>query len=97
MLSEEARGDLRDIEAWVADHDGEARAMAVVERIENTMQNLAFMPGMGRWRDYLPASHRAFPAAPWTIVYTALEDGDGILVQRILHARRDLSEIFENP
>ena len=71
------------------------RATGVVERIWKTMHNLAFMPGMGRGRSYLEAETRAFPVAPWLIVYDPLPGDDGILVQRILDGRRDLAAIFK--
>lgn len=95
-LAEKARGDLRDIEAWIAEHDGETHAAGVVERIWKTMNNLAFMPGMGRRdRSYLEEGARMFPVVPWIIIYEPLPDDEGILVQRILDGRRDLAAIFK--
>jgi plasmid stabilization system protein ParE len=63
-------------------------------RIRRTMRNLAFMPGMGRPRPWLPEGFRAFPVRPWTIVYRPLVEGGGIYVDRIIDTRRDLDEIL---
>jgi plasmid stabilization system protein ParE len=95
-LSEEAKGDLRDIEDWIVDHDGEMRAAAALERIWKAIYNLAFMPGIGRrGHSYLEAGSRVFPVPPWTIIYQPLPEDGGIFVQRILDGRRDLAAIFK--
>ena len=98
VISKEARADLFAIEDYIAEQSGQIRATKVIERIEKTMNNLAFMPGIGRGRSYMEAGLRAFPAAPWTIVYDLLPDGDGINVIRIIDGRRNLPAIFRgNP
>ncbi|HWA92473.1 MAG TPA: type II toxin-antitoxin system RelE/ParE family toxin [Rhizomicrobium sp.] len=97
VLSKDAEDDLDKIEAYIVEQSGELRAADVRSRLEKTMSNLAFMPGIGRERPYLDVGARAFPAPPWTIVYDPLPGGDGILVQRVLHGRRDLAAIFKKP
>jgi toxin ParE1/3/4 len=94
VITNQADRDLLAISSYIADRNGKLRATKVMERIRKTMDNLASMPGMGRGRSYLPGGLRAFPSAPWTIVYDLLPEGDGINVVRVLHGRRDLSAIF---
>ena len=93
-VSPKADTDLAGIGAFIAERDGTARADAVVKRIQRTMLNLAFMPGMGRHRSYLEQGARAFSAAPWVIVYELKPDGDGIAVLRVVDGRRDLLKLF---
>jgi plasmid stabilization system protein ParE len=95
IVSPEADADLEAIATFIAERDGVARATAVAERIWKTVQNLALMPRMGGSRAYLSKGRRAFPAPPWTIVYRPLPDDGGILVQRILDGRRNLTTIFK--
>jgi plasmid stabilization system protein ParE len=94
VLSDEARDDLRAIEAYIAEHDGETRAAAIRSRFDQTMRRLAFMPGIGGRRSYLKPKQRAFPMPPWTIYYEALPDGDGVDVIHIIDGRRDLPGLF---
>ena len=97
VVSPRAEAELDAIATFIARRDGELRATAVVERIWKTMNNLAFMPGMGRSdRSYLEEGARMFPSAPWIIIYELLPDGDGILVQRVLDGSRNLSAIFRS-
>jgi toxin ParE1/3/4 len=93
-LSDEAKHDLRSIEAYIAEHDGEMRAAAVRSRLDQVMRRLAFMPGIGGRRSYLKPKQRAFPVSPWTIYYEALPDGIGVRIVRIIDGRRDLPAIF---
>jgi plasmid stabilization system protein ParE len=46
VISQRARDDLRSIEAYISEHDGEARGLAFAARIEKTMHNVASMPGI---------------------------------------------------
>ena len=94
IVSPEADADLDAIAAFIAEHDGATRAATIAERIRKTMDNLAFMPGMGRRRSYLRRDQRAFPVPPWTIYYEPLPDG-GIEVVRVLDGRRDLASVFK--
>lgn len=92
VVAPEAQADLIAIAAFIAEHDGFARATAVTERIWRTMHNLASMPGMGRRRLYVDRNTRSFPVLSWMIFYTLREDG--ITVVRILHSHRDLPSAF---
>jgi len=95
VFLDEARDDLRSIEAYIAEHDGEMRAAAIRSRLDQAIRRLAFMPGIGGHRSYLKPKQRAFPMSPWTIYYEALPNGDGVSIIRIIDGRRDLPSIFD--
>lgn len=95
VVSPEAEADIDAIAAFIAKRDGAARATAVAERIWQTMDNLAFMPGIGRPTKYFEPGQRAFPVAPWIIYYMPQPDRDGIDVLRIIDGRRDLPSVFK--
>jgi toxin ParE1/3/4 len=97
VFSPEAEANLDAIAAFIAERDGVARAMVIAERIWKTMNNLAFMPGIGQKRSYLQPDQRAFPVSPWTIFYRNLPDGYGIEIVRVIDGRRDLPAIFSAP
>jgi len=65
-----------------------------VERLNKTIRNLAFMPGMGVRRYYLKRNERAFSVVPWTIFYEELPERENIAVVRIIDGRRDLPGLF---
>ena len=94
IYSPEARADLLALETYVAANDGEARAELIIGRIDETIFNLAYMPGMGRPRPYLDPGARAFAISPWLIVYAPLPDLEGIAVLRVIDGRRDLDAVF---
>jgi plasmid stabilization system protein ParE len=94
VLLDEARDDLRSLEAYIAEHDGEARAAAIRSKIDRAIRNLAAMPGMGGRRPYLNPKQRAFSVPPWIIYYETLLEKDGIRIVRIIDGRRDLPAIF---
>ena len=94
IYSADARSDLMAIENYIAANDGEARAELIIGRIDETILNLAYFPGMGRSRPYLEPDARAFAISPWIIVYEPLPDLDGIAILRIIDGRRDLDAAF---
>jgi toxin ParE1/3/4 len=94
VLSDQARNDLRSLESYIAERDGEARAAAVRTKLDRAMRNLASMPRMGSRRSYLKPKQRAFPVPPWTIYYEPLAEGEGVNIVRIIDGRRNLPAIF---
>jgi plasmid stabilization system protein ParE len=82
------------LEDYIAAHDGQLRADMILGRIEETIGTLAFMPGMGQTRSYLREGLRAFAITPWSIIYEALPELDGIRVVRVMDGRRDLESLF---
>jgi plasmid stabilization system protein ParE len=94
VISPEARKDLEDLEAYIAEHDGELRATAIMDRLDKAVRNLALMPGMGGRRYYLKRNQRAFSVSPWTIFYEELPEREGINVVRVIDGRRNLPAMF---
>jgi plasmid stabilization system protein ParE len=94
IYSPEARADILALATYIARIDGEARAELIVNRIDETIQVLAYMPAMGRPRFYLARAARVFAVSPWLVVYTPLPDLDGILVVRVVDGRRDLPAVL---
>jgi plasmid stabilization system protein ParE len=94
IVSAEARADLLALERYITEYDGPMRAELILNRIEGVIRTLAFMPGLGRPRPFLEGGTRAFPMAPWLIVYALLPIHDGIRVVRVLDGRRDLARIL---
>ena len=91
-LDPPAEADLEALARYIAEHDGGRRAALVIARIEKTLQNLAFMPRMGRPTRHLNPATRRFPAQPWIIYYDPTPTG--IHVLRIVDGRRDLRALF---
>jgi plasmid stabilization system protein ParE len=94
VVTSEAEADLLAISAYIAERDGSTRASQVMERIQSTFRNLAFMPGIGRSRSYLEPDRLAFSVRPWTIFYMRLPEHEGIRVLRVVDGRRNLPAIF---
>ena len=94
IISKDALTDLDEIERYIADHDGVARALSIRQRLEAAMQKLAFMPGIGGRRPHLDADARSFPVRPWVIAYVRLPESAGIRVVRVVDGRRDLAAVF---
>lgn len=97
IISSQALADVKSIEDYIAEHDGEARADKFTARIDKVIDMLAFMPGIGSRRDYLDEDVRAFPVPPWVIYYAPLPGGDGVEIVRVVDGRRDRSAIFKAP
>jgi len=94
IISKDALNDLDEIDRYIADHDGEARAQLIRQRLEAALRNLAFMPGVGSLRPHLGAGTLSFPVRPWTIAYVRLPENAGIRVVRVVDGRRDLPKLF---
>jgi toxin ParE1/3/4 len=88
LLRPRAERDLADLYAYVAERDGDDRALAVLRRFEEAMARRAAFPLSGRARDDLRPGLRSFPVGGWVVFYRPL--ADGILVTRVLRGERDL-------
>jgi plasmid stabilization system protein ParE len=94
LVSEQAEDDLHATTAYIAEQSGKLRAAQVSARLSKTMDNLAFMPGIGGRRHYLDMASRAFPIPPWLVIYEPLPENDGVRVLRIIDGRRDIAYLF---
>ena len=96
-ISEVAQNDLVSIASYIAEQSGRRAAEIVAARIDKSMRNLAFMPGIGGRRAYVESTSRIFAVSSWMIVYEILPESGGIFVQRVIDGRRDLSFVLRKP
>ena len=88
-----AEEDLKEIWAYVAEHNTEA-ASKLVKEITRRFAMLRDHPHMGREQDELLVDLRSFMVKSYIIFYQPFEDGIEIL--RVLHSSRDIESIFES-
>jgi toxin ParE1/3/4 len=86
-----ARADLRDAWQYIARESGPDRADQYLEGIEQRLRRLASQPYMGRARPELASGLRSIPAASHVVFYRPA--GDGIVIVRVLHGRRDVERL----
>jgi toxin ParE1/3/4 len=94
VLSRDAERDLDALFDWISRDSGVERAEAVLRRIEDTLEQVAAMPRIGRIRQDLDGGPRTFAVWPWVIVYEPLSTTTGIVVWRVIDGRQDLPEHF---
>lgn len=92
--SADALRDFNRIYAWIASDSGDARAEAVLRRIDEVTLRLARRPRLGRRRLDFEGEPFSFSVSPWLIVYEPLPGGEGIFVLRILDNRRDIAALI---
>lgn len=90
-LSDQARDDLTDIFEYIASDD-EASALRTVIRFLDLCDKLAEFPKLGRSRDEFQAGLRSLPEGNFNVFYQIT--AGKIVIVRVLHAARDLDEIF---
>lgn len=96
VLSRAADRDLTSLFDYIASDSGVDRAAAILQRIDQTLANLAALPRIGRIRPDLDGAPRVFSVWPWLILYEPLETGAGIVVWRVVDGRRDLTALTES-
>jgi toxin ParE1/3/4 len=90
-FSQAAQDDLLEIGDGIAAYDA-ARAMQVLNDLEEQCQALAVLPLMGRERGEIAPHLRSLPLVPYVIFYYPLPNG--VDVVRILHSSRDIESVF---
>ena len=90
-LSDDARDDLNEIFRFIA-KDNEFAALKLVTRLLDIIANLQENPLIGRERGELKEGLRSFPEGNYLIFYRLW--AGHVLIVRVLHAARDLDEIF---
>lgn len=88
-----AREDLQQIYDYIADDDPLA-ALRVIDGIELRAKILADSPGSGSNRHELVANMRSVADGNYLIFYFVVTKG--IEVVRVLHAKRDLQQVFKD-
>ena len=97
LRAREARRDLLDIWAYVADESTPAIADALLARLYGAMEMIAFAPHIGRLRPEFPGSPRSISVRPYVIFYEPLPEQDCVLIWRIIHGARDLPRLVRPP
>lgn len=87
-VSPQARRDLREIAALVAERNP-AAAERLILALRETTRNLARFPGLGRARPDIARDVRSFPVGRYLILYR--ETPAGVLIVRYAHGARRLS------
>lgn len=90
-LSDPARDDLDEIFAYISEDD-ESAALAIVIRVLDLCSRLAAHPRMGRTRDELQEGLRSIPLGTFIVFYRIW--AGKVVITRVLHAARDIDEIF---
>jgi toxin ParE1/3/4 len=72
LWTETARRDVEEIAPFIA-HDSVKNALAVLDRLEHAVENLAFLPERGRFVPELKQlgvlAYREIIVRPWRIIY----------------------------
>ena len=84
--------DLVEIGRYIAQNNPE-RAQNFVSEIERACHVRARAPLSGRPRPNLTDALRSFVHGSYVVFY--LPEAEGITVVRVLHAKRDLSQLFD--
>lgn len=90
-----ARADLDEIWTFVARQGGIAAADRLLDRIETAINALAGMPEAGLDRSEVSPGLRSFPAGNY-LIYYRVRARVGIVILRVLHAKRDQFPAFSN-
>lgn len=95
-LTEDAARDLEELVDYVAEHDGPARAMHVLERIEEVVESLATFPERGSHPKELLAlgirDYRQTFFKPHRVIYRVVEQH--VYVYLIADGRRDMQSLL---
>jgi toxin ParE1/3/4 len=93
LFSEEAEQDLLDLYDYIADHDGEPRALAYIERIEEWCASLRRLPRRGTSRDDIrPGLRTAGFERRITVAFQVT--ADSVIILRILYGGRDADRLI---
>jgi toxin ParE1/3/4 len=92
-LAPQARADLDEIWDYVFSESGsEAIADRLLDSIADRFDFLNDWPNAGRQRDELSRGYRSHAAGDYVIFYRVAQDD--LVVQRVLHGRRDIEVMF---
>ncbi len=92
-LTPGAQIDLEEIWNWIA-ADNPARAVTFLEDLNTVFERLAAMPLIGRKREDIQRELRSFGHGSYLIFYRPRTDG--AVIFRVVHARRDLTQVFDH-
>ncbi|MFO7884054.1 MAG: type II toxin-antitoxin system RelE/ParE family toxin [Desulfobacteraceae bacterium] len=89
-LTPSAKSDLIEIWHYTAETWGEQQAEKYLQDIEDTLNELAANPGLGRRRPEISPEYYSFPARKHIIFY--LNSGPHIDIIGILHGKMDVDK-----
>lgn len=89
-VSTDAENDLAEIVSYLGEHAGPRVAGTYARRIRRTLLRLKEFPKSGALRPELGDVTRIAVISPYILVYDYEVTDDVIVVQRILHGRRDI-------
>jgi toxin ParE1/3/4 len=89
--SEQAERDLLQIWVRIAEDNFDA-ADKFVDEINDRLEDIAEMPGLGRARDELAPGLRSFPVGDYLLLYRATDTGSELV--RVVHGARNLRGLF---
>lgn len=87
--SQQAYADMDEVLAYIAQENPQA-AIETIDALEEKAQLLTDNPELGRARPDLLENIRSFPYGNYIIFYRPTSDG--ILIVRVLHSARDVSD-----
>ena len=92
-----AEQDLLDIWRYIA-RDNYQAADRFLDKLDQAFQTLSSSPKMGRNRskDSLVPGLRSFPVEHYVILYRELNEADGVVVIRVIHAARDIETFLSD-
>jgi toxin ParE1/3/4 len=94
-LAPQARADLDEIWDYVFIESGsEAIADRLLDDIHARFEFLGDWPRAGRQRDVLRAGFRSHTVGNYVIFYRV--EREDVVIQRVLHGRRDLDSLFRS-
>ena len=94
IRSPEADSDIDEITLHIARHSLEA-ALRLVDRLDEKLKLLAWMPNLGPARPELGADVRSLPLGKYLIIYRPVRGG--IELVRFVHGSRNLRRLFRRP
>jgi len=92
-FSPEALGDLIDLYDFIAERDGEERAIRYIDRIEECCRSLSVFPSRGTMRDDLRPGLR-IPGFERRAVIALRIQADTVTILRVLYGGRDVETAF---
>jgi toxin ParE1/3/4 len=93
-FSETASRELDEILEFVT-QDNPSAAVALVQRIRHSCENLARFPHLGFLREWLGVGIREFSVGNYVIYYRMF--GEFVRIESVRHGARDTSDLFFEP
>ena len=92
-FSPEALGDLIELYDFIAERDGEERAIGYIDRIEECCSSLSVFPNRGTMRDDLRPGLRILGFERRAVIAFRIQ-GDTVTILRVLYGGRDVETAF---